>query len=64
MYSKIRKSDNEIIEKIYDKLVFDETAVSPQTVLTFMEEAERISYDDLEAILDKIKSLPDDTEVD
>ena len=29
-----------------------------------MEEAERISYDDLEAILDKIKSLPDDTEVD
>ena len=64
LYSKIRKSDNEIIEKIYDKLVFDETAVSPQTVLTFMEEAERISYDDLEAILDKIKSLPDDTEVD
>lgn len=59
-YSKMRKSDNETIEKIYDKLIFDETAVSPNDVLTFMEEAERISYDDLKAILEKMKNLPDD----
>lgn len=59
-YSTRRKTDNETIEKIYDKLTFEETTVTPLEVLTFIEEGERISHDDLKDILEKMKSLPDE----
>lgn len=60
-YSKMRKHESEIIDKIDEKLILEEDyyGASPSQVLEFIEQSERISYEDLEQVMKYMQSLPD-----
>ncbi len=57
-YKKVRKEHNDTVELIYEKLIHDETNITPNEVLTFIEEADRIDFEELKKILDYMKKLP------
>ena len=57
-YKKVRKEHNDTVELIYEKLIHDETNITPNEVLTFIEEADRIDFKELKKILDYMKKLP------
>ena len=50
-YKKVRKEHNDTVELIYEKLIHDETNITPNEVLTFIEEADRIDFEELKKIL-------------
>lgn len=65
-YSETRKKVGETVEKIYEKLTLEEDycGASPKEVLDFIEQSERIGYEEVEKILEYMKRLPDAPEED
>lgn len=65
-YSEMRRNVNQTVEKIYEKLTLEEDyyGASPKEVLEFIEQSERVGYEEVDKILENMKKLPDAPEED
>lgn len=61
-YSELRLKEHRIVEQIYEKVTSDEYAgASPNEVLEFIKQSERIEFEEIKKILNTMKKLPDRT---
>lgn len=63
LYSDMRKKNNEAVNEIIGLLELEEYyGATANQILEFMKQSERISFNDVEKVLENMKNIPDYTE--